>query len=154
MSEHPHARLMRDFYDAFGAADRDRLSELTTPDLVWHFPGHSPISGDWKGIDGVMRGIRAIAMTLGRGNTGFELLHVLAGDDCAVTIHRDFYSRSTRARTTATTPCRPPRWPGVELSDRRASRRASERVRAEGRTRRSLSPGRSQRRPRGRLSQT
>jgi ketosteroid isomerase-like protein len=90
--EHPNARLMRDFFDAFGAADRDRLGELMAPDLVWHFPGHSPISGDWKGVDGLLSGIRAIAMTLGRGNNGFELLQVLAGEDCAVTLHRDFYT--------------------------------------------------------------
>jgi ketosteroid isomerase-like protein len=83
---------MRDFFDAFGAADRDRLGELMAPDLVWHFPGHSPISGDWTGVDGLLGGIRAIATTLGRGNNGFELLHVLAAEDCAVTIHRDFYT--------------------------------------------------------------
>jgi uncharacterized protein len=91
-SDHPHARLMRDFFDAFGAADRDRLSELMAPELVWHFPGHSPISGDWEGVDGLLTGIRAIAMALGRGNNGFELLEVLAGENCAVTIHRDFYT--------------------------------------------------------------
>jgi uncharacterized protein len=90
--EHPHAQLMRDFFDAFGAADRDRLAELMAPDLVWHFPGHSPISGDWHGVDGILTGIRAIAMSLGRGQNGFELLHVLAGEACAVTIHRDFYT--------------------------------------------------------------
>jgi uncharacterized protein len=90
--EHPNAGLMRDFFDAFGAADRERLSRLMAPDLVWHFPGHSPISGEWKGVDGLLTGIRAIAMTLGRGNNGFELLRVLAGEDCAVTIHRDFYT--------------------------------------------------------------
>jgi uncharacterized protein len=83
---------MRDFFDAFGAADRDRLAELMAPDVVWHFPGHSPISGDWHGVDGILTGIRAIAMSLGRGQNGFELLHVLAGEACAVTIHRDFYT--------------------------------------------------------------
>jgi ketosteroid isomerase-like protein len=92
MPEHPHERLMRDFFDAFGAADRDRLGDLMAPDLVWHFPGQSPISGDWQGVDGLLTGIRAIAMTLGRGNNGFELLHVLPGEDCAVTVHRDFYT--------------------------------------------------------------
>jgi uncharacterized protein len=81
-----------DIADAFGAADRGRLSELMAPDVVWHFPGHSPISGDWAGVDGLLAGIRAIAATLGGGKNRFELLHVLAGDDCAVTIHRDFYT--------------------------------------------------------------
>jgi ketosteroid isomerase-like protein len=92
MPEHPHGRLMRDFYEAFATADRGRLSELMAPDLVWHFPGHSPISGDWEGVDGLLAGIGAIAATLGRGNNGFELLQVLAGEDSAVTIHRDFYT--------------------------------------------------------------
>jgi uncharacterized protein len=92
VAEHPNARLMRDFFDAFGAADRERLGELMAPGLVWHFPGQSPISGEWIGVDGLLSGIRAIAMTLGRGNNGFELLQVLAGEDCAVTVHRDFYT--------------------------------------------------------------
>ena len=90
--EHPNARLMRDFFDAFGAADRDRLGRLVAADLVWHFPGTSPISGDWHGLDGLLDGIRAIAMRLGDGKNGFELLHVLPGDDVAVTIHRDYYT--------------------------------------------------------------
>lgn len=91
-TEHHNAQVLRDFFDAFGAADRQRLAELTTPDLVWHFPGHSPISGDWHGIDGLLEGIRATAMALGRGNNGFELLHVYADDTTAVTIHRDYYT--------------------------------------------------------------
>lgn len=90
--EHPNARLMRDFFSAFGAADRDRLTDLTAPDLVWHFPGSSPISGDWHGVDGLLDGIRTIAMNLGQGKNGFELLHVLASDDVAVTVHRDYYT--------------------------------------------------------------
>ncbi len=91
-AEHPNAALMRRFFAAFGAADRERLGECMAPDLVWHFPGHSPLSGDWRGVDGLLNGIRAIAMTLGRGANGFELLHVLADDGVAVTVHRDYYT--------------------------------------------------------------
>jgi ketosteroid isomerase-like protein len=92
MTEHPNPRVLRDFFDAFGAGDRARLTELTTIDMVWHFPGNSPISGDWHGVDGLVEGIRATAMALGRGNNGFELLHVYADDSSAVTVHRDFYT--------------------------------------------------------------
>lgn len=90
--EHPNATVLRDFFDAFAAADTGRLAGLTTDGFVWHFPGASPISGDWHGIDGLLGGIRATAMALGRGNNGFELLHVFADDSTAVTIHRDFYT--------------------------------------------------------------
>lgn len=89
---HPNAQLLRDFFEAFGAADGDRLARLVTPDLVWHFPGSSPISGDWRGIDGLLNGIRATAMALGQGDNGFELLHVYADDDSAVTVHRDYFT--------------------------------------------------------------
>lgn len=91
-AEHPNAQVLRDFFDAFGTADRERLAELITADMVWHFPGHSPISGDWQGVDGLLAGIRATAMALGRGSNGFELLHVYADDTSAVTIHRDYYT--------------------------------------------------------------
>jgi uncharacterized protein len=90
-TEHPHAVLMREFFDAFGGPDRDRLAALMTPDVVWHFPGTSAIAGDWHGVDGLLYGIRQIAMVLGLGNIRFELLHVYADDESAVTVHRDFY---------------------------------------------------------------
>jgi len=92
MPEHPNAQLMRDFYAAFGAADRQRLDELVTDDFVWRFPGTSAYAGDFHGIDEIFAGIRNVAMTLGRGHNGFELLHVFADDDTAVTVHRDTYS--------------------------------------------------------------
>jgi ketosteroid isomerase-like protein len=91
-AEHPNAAVLRDFYDAFGAADRDRLTRLLAPDMVWHFPGTSPISGDWVGVDGLLGGIRAVAMALGQGRNSFELLHVTAGDGFAITVHRDSYT--------------------------------------------------------------
>jgi hypothetical protein len=89
--EHPNAALLRAFYDAFGAADRDRLARQLAPDMVWHFPGTSPISGDWAGVDGLLGGIRAVAMAMGQGHNSFELLHVTAGEGFAITVHRDTY---------------------------------------------------------------
>ena len=92
MGEHPNAQVLRRFFAAFGAPDLDELGACVTSDLVWHFPGTSPISGDWRGLSGVLTGIREIAMALCGGRNGFELLHVFAGDDCAISIHRDFYT--------------------------------------------------------------
>jgi ketosteroid isomerase-like protein len=91
-TEHPNVALLREFYDAFGAADRERLSAMVAPDFVWHFPGTSPISGDWRGVEGLLHGIREIAMAMGQGHNGFELLHVASGDGFALTVHRDTYT--------------------------------------------------------------
>ena len=92
--EHPNALLMREFFAAFGSADRERMHALMADDLIYHFPGTSPISGDWPGVDGLLDGIRAVAMSLGRGNNAFELLHVFADDHVAITVHQDSYHGS------------------------------------------------------------
>ena len=89
--EHPNVQVIRDFFAAFGTADAEKLRGLTKPEFVWHFPGNSAISGDWVGVDGLLTGIRAIAMTLGDGHNGFELLHVTANEQCALSVHRDYY---------------------------------------------------------------
>jgi ketosteroid isomerase-like protein len=90
--EHPNALVLRRFFAGFGEPDLDELGACVTSDLVWHFPGNSPISGDWRGLRGVLDGIREIAMTLGGGRNRFELLHVFADDECAISVHRDFYT--------------------------------------------------------------
>ncbi|GCE29060.1 hypothetical protein KDA_45440 [Dictyobacter alpinus] len=90
--EHPNAQVVRDFFAAFGVADAARMGELVHEDLVWHFPGSSPIAGDWQGVDGILNGIRAVAMTLRDGKGGFELLEVTANEHCALSVHRDFYT--------------------------------------------------------------
>ncbi len=90
--EHPNTRLIRDFFTAFGAADRDALTRILAPDAVWTFPGASPIAGAWRGVDGLLDGIRRVAMTLGDGKHGFELLEIFASDVSAVSIHRDYYT--------------------------------------------------------------
>ena len=89
-TEHSNADVMREFFGAFGAADRDKLADLCASEMRWTVPGSSPISGTFVGVDGLLDGIRAIAMTLGQGINGFELLEVYANDHSAVTIHRDF----------------------------------------------------------------
>jgi ketosteroid isomerase-like protein len=90
MSAAANEKVVRDFFVAFGTADEEHLRRLVHPDLLWHFPGRSVISGDFKGIRGLLDGIRATAMTIGQGKNGFELLRVLAQEDFVVTVHRDF----------------------------------------------------------------
>jgi ketosteroid isomerase-like protein len=91
-AEHPNSRVLRRFFAAFAAGDRDAVRDCVTDRFAWHFPGTSAYAGDFHGVDGLSDGIRSVAMTLGRGMLGFELLHVFAGDDAAVTVHRDYYT--------------------------------------------------------------
>ena len=91
-AEPPNSRLLRRFFASFGADERDAVRECVTDRFVWHFPGTSAYAGDYHGADGLLDGLRSVAMTLGQGMAGFELLHVFADDEVAVTVHRDYYT--------------------------------------------------------------
>ena len=56
---HPHERLIRDFHDRqndfYAGGDQQRVCALLSDDVVWHVPGGSPIAGDYKGRDEVLR---------------------------------------------------------------------------------------------------
>jgi uncharacterized protein len=43
---HPNEELVRRDYDAFAKGDMDTVRELFDPELVWRFPGRSPLAGD------------------------------------------------------------------------------------------------------------
>lgn len=45
MSDHPHAVVMRRALQAFQSGDVPVLEELFHPDLLWHVPGRSQVSG-------------------------------------------------------------------------------------------------------------
>ena len=51
---HPNEAVVRAGFAAFDAGDVDTLRQLMAPDVVWHAPGRSPVSGTFKGIDEVL----------------------------------------------------------------------------------------------------
>jgi ketosteroid isomerase-like protein len=92
MSEHPNVRRIRDGYDAFAKGDLAALRELMTDDVVWHLPGHSPLAGDYEGIDAVLAFFGQV-MEMTGGSFRVEPLTLLADDHYGaapvrVTAHR------------------------------------------------------------------
>lgn len=53
--EHPNATRMREAIEAFTAGDLPRLLEGFSPAVVWYAPGHTPVSGTFRGRDGLRR---------------------------------------------------------------------------------------------------
>lgn len=53
MSEHPNLQQMRKGYEAFRNGDMATMNDLFSDDIVWHQPGSSPLSGDYKGKEEV-----------------------------------------------------------------------------------------------------
>jgi uncharacterized protein len=80
MSEHPHATLVREAYDAFAKGDLAALDEIFAEDVRWHLPGRNQFSGTYAGPPAVydMFG-RLMAAT--EGTFRIEVRTVLADDD-------------------------------------------------------------------------
>jgi uncharacterized protein len=51
---HPNAELIRRGYQAFAQGDVPTVLDIFGHDITWHVPGRSPLSGDYKGHDGVL----------------------------------------------------------------------------------------------------
>jgi ketosteroid isomerase-like protein len=83
---HPNEDLMRKAYDAFNAGDMEALGAIFADDIVFHSPGTSAISGDFKGQDQVFGQFGKIA-ELTNGTFHADLHDVLANDEHAVALH-------------------------------------------------------------------
>jgi ketosteroid isomerase-like protein len=83
---HPNEQRFRDGYDAFGRGDVDALrNEYFTEDIVWHSPGRNPLSGDYRGIDEVMKSFQDFFQRT-QGQVRLDIHDVLANDEHGVVI--------------------------------------------------------------------
>jgi uncharacterized protein len=54
-------QLARTFLSVLSHPDPDVIKKAAVEDVVWSFPGASPISGEAHGVDGIMKRARTIA---------------------------------------------------------------------------------------------
>ncbi len=99
MAEHPNIELLRKGIDAFARGDTDTVRSLWTDDVVYHFPGASPLAGDHKGKDGVMAYLAKAAELTGGTLRMVEVHDVLANDEHGVALLRFTASRKGRQFT-------------------------------------------------------
>jgi len=92
MPEHPNATLVRKGYEAFAKGDVAALTQLFSEALVWHVPGRSPISGEYRGRDAVFA-LFARTAQLSGGTFRVDLHDVLANDEHTVALVRESASR-------------------------------------------------------------
>jgi ketosteroid isomerase-like protein len=81
MSEHPNAALHRKAHEAFSRGDMDTLTEMTAEDTVWHSPGKSLISGEFRGREAVFGDFFAKMDELSGGTAKFEKHQDYLGND-------------------------------------------------------------------------
>ena len=92
MAEHPNVGLLSKGYEAFARGDMATLTELISEDVVWHAPGTSQISGDFRGRGAVFAWFGRIAELSG-GTFRIEVHDILANDEHAVALTRATASR-------------------------------------------------------------
>lgn len=77
---HPNAQLLRGGYDAFARGDIPSVLRIFAEDIAWHVPGRSPLSGDYRGHEGVV-GFFTRAMELSGGTLRVEADEIVANGD-------------------------------------------------------------------------
>jgi uncharacterized protein len=91
-SEHPNAALVRRVFAAFGK-DAMAISAALARDVVWRVPGHTVMSGEYRGRREVVEFLRCTGFETG-GTYRSRLHTVFANEDWAVAIYRATGSRN------------------------------------------------------------
>jgi uncharacterized protein len=92
---HPNETLLRSLYDAFSRRDLSTVRTLFADDIIFHQPGHNPTSGDYRGVDGVLGLLSALAERSG-GTFRAQVHDVLASDQHGVALLRVSAQRGPR----------------------------------------------------------
>jgi hypothetical protein len=77
---------VREGFASFGGSDPKVLLSLFAPDAVWHVPGRSSMSGDYRGLEEIVPFLRRTA-ELTNGTYRVGLLWVVADDEHAVAVY-------------------------------------------------------------------
>ena len=80
-----NATIIRKAYDDFGNGNIPAVLEAFDTSITWHVPGHSPLSGDYKGHDEVVEFFKH-TLALSAGTFAIEVHHVLAEEDVVVVL--------------------------------------------------------------------
>lgn len=84
---HPNEDLVRQGYAAFASGDTEALvSQFFDPDIRWHFPGRTALSGHHEGAAEVA-GMFGLLAQMSGGTHRTELHDVIANDGHAVAMH-------------------------------------------------------------------
>lgn len=91
-AEHPNAALTRRVFAAFGR-DAMAISAALARDIVWRVPGHTVMSGEYRGRREVVEFLRRTGLET-NGTYGSELHTVMANDEWGLAVYRARGSRN------------------------------------------------------------
>ena len=91
-----NADIIRKAYGDFASGDVPAVLEAFDASITWHVPGHSPLSGDYRGHEEVV-GFFRHTLELSGGIFAIEVHHVLSEGDLVVVIATVKATRNGRA---------------------------------------------------------
>jgi len=91
-TDHPNANLTRRVFGAFGK-DAMQISAALCRDIVWRVPGHTVMSGEYRGRRAVVEFLRRTGIETG-GTYGSRLHTVLANDEWGLAVYRAWGTRN------------------------------------------------------------
>lgn len=98
MSEQSNAALHRKAHEAFSRRDMDTLTDMTSEDTVWHSPGQSLISGEFRGREAVFEKFFAKMDELSDGTAKFvEHRDYFGNDEHSLALFR--FSATRKGKT-------------------------------------------------------
>jgi ketosteroid isomerase-like protein len=80
-----NSAVIRKAYEDFAKGDIPAVLEAFDTSIIWHVPGHSPLSGDYRGCDEVVRFFNH-TMALCGGIFAIEVHHVVAEENVVVAL--------------------------------------------------------------------
>ena len=80
-----NSTIIRKAYDDFANGNIPAVLEAFDTSITWHVPGHSPLSGDYKGHDEVVGFFKHTSALCG-GIFAIEVHHVLAEEDVVMVL--------------------------------------------------------------------
>ena len=80
-----NAMIIRKGYQDFAQGNIPAVFAAFDASMLWHVPGHSPLSGDYRGHDQI-GGFFRRTMELSGGTFSIDVHHVLAEDDLVVAL--------------------------------------------------------------------
>ena len=84
MIEQEKKTIAQDFIRGLGSRDSNLLRSIMTENVVWSLPGESPMSGEARGVEAILKR----ANTLHGFNVKIEIEHVVYGlQDVALHLH-------------------------------------------------------------------
>jgi ketosteroid isomerase-like protein len=90
------AAVIRKAYADFGKGDIPAVLAAFDKSITWHVPGHSPLSGDYRGHDEVL-GFFNHTFALCDGVFAIEVHHILAETDLVVALVTVKAERNSRS---------------------------------------------------------